>query len=138
MCLVEITDSKGLRPEVINHIFLGDVKNNNGVISVTGYHCNRDRYSDTKCETFGRRIVIDAGFGLYKSKVRDKVSKTPKNALSSFFNDGWTRQEIIDCIDNATKFPSPRKYNQLDAFTDPVTGLSVVPVGDTVYPIPRL
>lgn len=140
--LAEITDPKGLSEPTINHVFLGYVENkSDGSTYVSGYHCDK-HYSDTKCEIIpNTKMVIDSRLGLYEAVVRDKITKTRKThngGKSSFFNEYWSRQNVVDCITNAINHPGRRTRNNRMAYTDPVSGVTVVKLGTTYYPIPTI
>ena len=143
MIPAHITNTRGITERILEHIFLGEVspdRRRRGRVKVKGFHCNLD-YNDTVVEIVpGTPIVyVDNITGLFEASVRDKRTHTLKRHTSTFFNQNWSRQKVVDCIADATSNPQNivrDSINGNNAYLDRKTGVVVVPVGNTVYPIP--
>lgn len=148
----EIYDAKGIRPEKLNHIFLGDVNRNRTPVYVSGYHCCDREHGDeevriTSVALVGRNpITVNRDQRLFEAEVEDKTTGTPKSGGSTFFNPAWSRQDVVDCISRVDTL-TPREiechnltgHRKLPVLRiDRTTGLVVVDIVDkTTYPILR-
>ena len=138
--MLEITDSKGLSHEVLKHVFLGDVVRRGNNIRVSGYHCNRKLNDELVYAVRKSKKLVTHPQGLFQAEVRDKTTHVKKSKDSTFYNECWNRQQVVDCIARAKSNPSNivSTYGTGNVYKDPVTQVLVVPIGKTAFPLMRL
>ena len=150
-----ISDTKGIRPEKLKHIFWGEVERKRNRFIVKGYHCNQ-WYGDEKVciskepldpvDPLDPKIPLNRGQRLFEAKVEARKNVTAKKKMSTFYNPAWSRQDVVDCISRVDTL-TPREivchhltgHRKLPVLRiDRTTGLVVVDIDNiTTYPILR-
>jgi len=136
--MIDIIDAKSIPTPKLEHIFLGTVKRG----KVSGYHCDKNFgdervYAEKRLYPKSKRVItVNAGQKLFEAVVRDKASggiKKENHGKSSFFPEGWTRQDVVDCIDRLKvsgsvikKYGAINGINMHDVCLDKKTGLVIV------------
>ena len=143
----DVTDKKGISDAKLEHIFLGTVKKN----KVSGYHCDKNfgdekLYAETRLYPKSKRIITaNKHQKLFEAIVREKTSGTIKKengGKSTFFNNSWSRQEVVDCIARLKtsgklikEYRMIKKINSCSVYKDSKTGIIVVNNVATTYPL---
>lgn len=146
MNILKINNNYGISSGKLEHIFLGTEKNN----SISGFHCIRD-YNDTKAvaktrlyPNSKRKITYNKKMKLFEAEVYSKNNPSiRKEKKSSFFNENFERQDIVDLIARlksskhiVKEFSAKRsKHTIAQIKLDPKTGLVVVDNKATTYPL---
>lgn len=166
MSILGINDEKGIPKPKLEHIFLGTVKTINRGIDIetktSGYHCDKSLgdekvYAEVHMYSKSRRkITVNGRQKIFEAIVRAKGTKTLKNengGKSTFYNEKWSRQDVVCCIsriktsakivkeygllsDRKKDDPDRRRLKQV--CIDRKTGLVVVNASATTYPLIRL
>lgn len=97
--MIEINNKYNYTDRLLEHVFYGCVFSNN----VTGFHCNRN-LQDEVAEIIPNTVKKTNGL-IVSHKVRSisnhSIYKKGNNGYSTFFPEDWTRQEILDTVENA-------------------------------------
>lgn len=147
--MIGISDKKGIPDPKLEHIFWGTVKGNGNIVS--GYHCNKNFgdekvYAEAHLYPKSKRIItLNRNQKIFEAVVRSKESKVLKSAnggKSTFYNNSWSRQDVVDCIARLEgseklikKYGGYSKVRGKEICIDKTTGLVVVNARGTAFPI---
>lgn len=95
----EVSNTYGYTSKMLEHVFWGEIQPDG---SPAGFHCNR-AIGDEKADIDSNTKEMVYG-NVYKCKVKSKytgIEKMSNHGFSTFFPDGFTRQQILDCIAQA-------------------------------------
>jgi len=92
-----------------------------------------------------RRITVNKEQRLFEAVVKEKgtgKTKASNNGKSSFFNNDWSRQEVVDCIDRLKKssklikaYSSKKKKERKNVCYDQKTGIVAVDCKASTFPL---
>lgn len=143
--MLGITNTNGIPQGKLNHIFLGTVRG-----GVSGFHCDSNFgdelvYAKEHFYPRSKRVIaqnrLQKVFEAYVYAKGTNQIKKENGGKSTFFNQSWTRQEIVDCIARVQKSgKSLKEYslkNQIkkSVYVDPKTNLVVVDTPASTYPL---
>lgn len=137
----------------LEHIFLGEISNG----KIKGYHHDERSYHDAKVcakdklysKSTRRLITENKDKHLYEAVVVQKgtgIIKQKNGGKSTFFNENWNRQDVVDCIERSQKCGSViKKYGRMSGskqkkkmktlYFDNKEGIVIVNCEETAYPI---
>jgi hypothetical protein len=146
--MIDITDTKGIPNGKLEHIFLGTVNKSN---IPSGFHCDKtfgdERvYAEAHLYPRSNRIVTaNRNQKLFEAYVRDKSTyamKVGNNGKSTFFNQNWSRQDVVDCIARLKpngrvlkEFASLKSGDRITVCVDRQTGMILVDNAASTYPL---
>lgn len=143
-----VTNTRGISIKKLEHVLLGEEYiNKNKKIIVNGYHCNQALGDEvvkieniSKIPPAGIEIIWNKHQGLFMAKVRSKKTGKYKKRLSTFFNNAWSRQDVVDYISRLDKSGiviHKDKGNKYPVVFDEKTLLASVNGEKTTYPVTR-
>ena len=148
MKIKEISDTRGISERKLKHIFLGHVNGNR----VSGFHCDRHIGDELVCAErikypYSVRVITrNAKLGVFDGVVYSKgtnIKKRLNNGISSFYNEKWTRQYIVNCIHRAIRQNEITSITYdngktVSALVDPYTKLIIQNNNTSAFPLLRL